>query len=250
MRFDVHALQQFYASRLGLEGRNRVQARLSALWPDVRGLDVLGLGYPTPFLDAIAANARRTVAAMPAAQGAETWPGAGPGRVALVDEARLPFMDAIFDRALIVHFIEESAALQQHLREVWRVMAPEGRVVVIAANRLGLWARADATPFGHGRPFSRGQLSALLRAAMLEPTASTFAVHYPPLDWGPALRAAGLIERCGAVLRSPFAGVVMMEAVKRLEIGPVPKRSPLQIARAPARGRLATRAATRTKERP
>lgn len=246
MRFDVHALQLFYASRLGQDGRARVQVRLDALWPDVAGLDVLGLGYATPYLDALAPKARRAVAAMPAAQGAESWPGARPGRVALVDEARLPFMDAIFDRALIVHFIEESDALSQHLREVWRVLAPEGRVVVIAANRLGLWARADATPFGHGRPFSRGQLSALLRDAMLEPTASAYAVHYPPVGWGPGLRLSGMMERIGAAIRSPFAGVVMMEAIKRLEIGPAPKRAPLQIARAPARGRLATRRATRT----
>jgi hypothetical protein len=76
------------------------------------------------------------------------------------------------------------------LREVWRVTAPEGRVIAIAANRTGLWARTDSTPFGHGRPYSRSQLAALLRDAMFEPTASARALYAPPWSWRPMLALA------------------------------------------------------------
>ena len=55
------------------------------------------------------------------------------------------------------------------LQEVWRVLAPSGRVIIAVVARDGLWANAESTPFGHGRPYSRRQLAALLREAELEP---------------------------------------------------------------------------------
>lgn len=219
MRVDVLALQRFYESPLGQATRRMVSQRLAAVWPDAVGLDVLGIGYASPYLDLWRTQARRTVCLMPAGQGGERWPGEGACLVAVGEEARLPFTDSVFDRVLIVHALEEAESVRLMLRDVWRVMAPEGRLVVVAANRLGLWARADSTPFGHGRPYSRGQLGDLLRAALFEPTASARALHAPPLNWAPFTALADGIERLGGVIVSPFAGLVMMEAVKRLYVG-------------------------------
>jgi SAM-dependent methyltransferase len=235
MRVDVLALQRFYASPLGQIAQRMIAARLRALWPSAQGLDFLGLGYPTPYLDLWRADARRAVALMPAAQGAEHWPPAGPGLTALADETRLPFPDAVFDRVLVVHALEEAEAVRPMLREVWRVMAPEGRLVVVAANRLGLWARTDATPFGHGRPYSRGQLGELLRGAMFEPTASARALHAPPLAWPFVGALADGVERIGDLIGSPFAGLVMTEAVKRLHASTAKAGKGVLLAQAPAR---------------
>ncbi|HRE43012.1 MAG TPA: methyltransferase type 11, partial [Terricaulis sp.] len=87
---------------------------------NVEGLDVLGLGYAAPYLDRFRPTARRVCALMPAEQGVEPWPGEGAVCSVLSEEARLPFIDAVFDRVLIVHALEEAAALQPLLREVWR----------------------------------------------------------------------------------------------------------------------------------
>ena len=111
---------------------------------------------------------------------------------ALSEEARLPFMDAVFDRVLMVHGLEECDAAPAMLREVWRVMAPEGRLVVIAANRWSLWAQSDISPFGYGRPYSRTQLASLLGDSMFEPVVSARALYVPPWRW-----AAGA-ARCWA----------------------------------------------------
>lgn len=216
MRVDVFAMQNFYASRLGLVARRMALRRLAALWPSCAGLDVLGCGYAPPYLERYRGDARRTVAHMPESQGAERWPQGGPCDTVLGDETRLPFTDSVFDRVILVHALEEADNPAALLREVWRVMAPEGRLLVIAANRAGLWARADGTPFGHGRPFSRGQLGRLLSEALFEPTASAVALHVPPAPWGPLLSLADGLERAGELLASPFGGLVMMEAVKRL----------------------------------
>jgi SAM-dependent methyltransferase len=235
MRVDVAALQTFYGTRLGRVALRAAGTRLTSLWDDCTGLDVLGVGFAPPYLEAWRVGPRRTLAFMPSAQGTVRWPADGPNAAVQGDETRLPFMDAVFDRVLLVHALEEAEAPRLLLREVWRVMAPEGRLVVIAANRAGLWARADATPFGHGRPFSRRQLSRLLADSLFEPTASAIALHAPPLNWTPVTALADAFERTGKLLRAPFGGLVLMEAVKRLSAAPAKEARKVLVAKAPAR---------------
>jgi SAM-dependent methyltransferase len=235
MRVDVLALQRFYSSPLGDAARRMAGRRLAALWPQVNGLDVLGLGYPTPYLEPFRASARRVTALMPAAQGAERWPAGEPSLTALAEEARLPFMDAVFDRVLIIHALEEVESVSPLLREVWRVMAPEGRLVVIAANRWGLWAQVDATPFGHGRPYSRAQLGGLLADAMFEPVASARALYAPPIGWSAIARAAEAFERVGELIWPAQGGLVLMEAVKRLYADTSRSEQRVLLAKAPVR---------------
>jgi SAM-dependent methyltransferase len=127
MRRDVLELRDFYASPLGAAAREALGAKLGEAWGDAHGLDVLGLGYATPWLEPLRPTARRTVAAMPASQGVEVWPGEGRPLSALAEETALPFMNALFDRVLIVHGLEESDDPARMLAEVWRVLAPTGR---------------------------------------------------------------------------------------------------------------------------
>jgi hypothetical protein len=78
------------------------------------------------------------------------------------------------------------------LRELWRVMAPQGRVIFIVPNRRGMWARFDSTPFGHGRPFSRQQLTNMLSDQLFSPTRWANALFVPPFDWSFLVRSATL----------------------------------------------------------
>lgn len=234
MRVDVLALQRFYSSPLGEIARRAAARRLAALWSHADGLDVLGLGYATPYLPAYAARARRAIALMPAAQGVEPWPG-GANLSVLSEDARLPFMDAIFDRILIVHALEETGNARAMLREVWRVLAPEGRLVVVTANRWSFWAQSAVSPFGHGRPYSRMQLADLLADAMFEPVASARALYAPPSTWSPFLRAGDAFERVGETLWPAFGGLLLMEAVKRLYASTARSDARVLLAKAPVR---------------
>jgi len=211
MRRDVLDLRRFYASPLGRAAREMIGRKLDEAWGDAHDLDVLGLGYATPFLDL--PRARRAVAAMPAAQGVEAWPGGAPGRACLAEEAALPFPNALFDRILVVHGLEESDDPLALMRETCRVLAPSGRVVIVAASRLGLWSDAEETPFGNGRPFTRHQLEALVREAELEPMAWSRALYVPPAKW--MLGLAGGFEQVGSRLWPAFSGLILLEAVKQ-----------------------------------
>lgn len=213
MRQAILGLREFYASPLGRVAREMVSRKVAEAWVDADGLDILALGYATPFLDGLTARARRAVAVMPAGQGVEAWPLGGPNRACLAHEAALPLANALFDRVLAVHALEESDDPVALLREVARVLAPSGRAILAVTARHGPWANAETTPFGHGRPFSRRQLEAAVSEADLEPMGWTRALYAPPLAW--AARWAEGFERAGARLWPPFAGLILIEAAKQ-----------------------------------
>lgn len=213
MRRDILELRAFYASELGRRARTLIGRKLTQAWGEAGGQDLLGLGYATPYLGAFRSRARRVIAAMPAQQGVEIWPAPEGNLSTLADEEALPFRNALFDRILVIHAVEESPDPPALLREVWRVLAPAGRVIVAVAARDGLWANHEGTPLGHGRPYSRRQLAALLREAELEPAGYTRALYLPPVDW--MAGAAETFETLGARLWPRFSGVLLMEAVKQ-----------------------------------
>ncbi|WP_041807660.1 MULTISPECIES: class I SAM-dependent methyltransferase [Rhodopseudomonas] len=216
MMMDVVDLRGFYSSRLGIVARRLINRSIQRRWPDARGDRVLGFGYPTPYLGLFRDSSERCIAFMPAAQGVLKWPTARPTLSTLVDEHALPLPDAAVDRILLVHALEMSDDPERLLREVWRVLAPAGRLLAIVPNRRGVWARLDNTPFGHGRPYSRPQIADLLRRTWFTPTGWGEALFVPPLAQGWLLRSAPAWERVGAAASLPLAGVHMVEATKQV----------------------------------
>jgi len=55
------------------------------------------------------------------------------------------------------------------MRQLWRVLTPSGKLLIVAPNRTSLWAQVERSPFAHGRPFNYGQLDTLLRDALFVP---------------------------------------------------------------------------------
>lgn len=216
MRADVVDLRDFYATSLGHAAQLVVGQRLREIWPDVRGLTLVGFGYATPYLGPFRGEAARTVAVMPASQGVLHWPREGASQTALVEETELPFPDLSVDRLLLAHGLETAEQVRPLMREIWRVLAGDGRLLVMVPNRRGLWARFEHTPFGHGRPYSPGQISRLFRESMFTPTRTDAALYFPPLSWRVAPAAAPAWERLRAWGLSTFAGVVIVEAVKQI----------------------------------
>ena len=216
MRQNVIHLEQFYASRLGGAAKDMAIRRLDNLWPDLVGRDVLGYGYCWPYLSAYAGQARSVVLAMPAAQGAIAQATRRGICACLTEDHQLPFADASFDYVFVAHGVEEAPDLDALLKELWRVTRPEGKIVVLASNRVGLWARSDNTPFGAGRPFSRTQLRGALRSAGFVPTIWSGALFVPPTARLSRPSIVQGFERFGETVWPSFSGLVLVEALKRL----------------------------------
>lgn len=219
MHIDVEELRDFYNTRLGVLVRRRLASHIAVRWRERSITCLIGLGFANPYLSA-ARNPKRVGALMPADQGALIWPGYAPTRSVMVREDRLPLADNSVDQVLLTHCLEVSDRPRAMLREIWRVLTPEGRVLIIVPNRRGVWSRLDHTPFGHGSPFSRNQLERLLTDAMLTPEHWSSALYFPPLRFKILQRAAPVIERVCSPLGATFAGVLLVEARKEL-CGPV-----------------------------
>ena len=130
------------------------------------GLSLLGVGFASPYVRAWTGSARRCVVATPSQVGAVRWPTVSGNLTCTMAEDALPFPDLCFDRIVVVHGLEAVDSARSLLREVWRVLKDDGRLLVVAPNRVGLWAHVESTPFGHGQPYSPGQIGRLLASSM------------------------------------------------------------------------------------
>jgi len=234
MSIDVVDLRNFYGQHLGVVARRFVSRGIRSRWNDAAGLRVLGVGYATPYLGLFRETAERCLAFMPAPQGVVKWPTARPALAALVDEYEMPLPDAAVDRVLLIHALEMSQDAPALLREVWRVLASGGRLMAVVPNRRGLWARMDHTPFGHGRPYSRSQITSLLRETWFTPTGWDEALYVPPIARGWFLRSAVAWERTGATISAPFAGVHIVEATKQVYRAVPARREKRRLVAVPA----------------
>lgn len=213
MRTDILDIQAFYDTPLGDSAAGFIGGRLSEAWPTVTGLRIAGFGYCVPYMDRFAA-AERAFCLVPEGMGYVSPLNAC--RTCLTADLAWPLPDASMDRIVIVHGLEEAAAPRRLLREAWRVLADDGRLIIVAAHRRGTWAMVESTPFSAGRPWSRGQLSRLLKSTMFTPAAFTSALYFPPLDYPFMLRAARAWEQAGHHLWSALAGVTLVEAIKEI----------------------------------
>ncbi|MGH1455187.1 MAG: class I SAM-dependent methyltransferase [Alphaproteobacteria bacterium] len=214
---SIQELETFYDSEIGKVVQSILARRVEKLWPDLHDYRVLGCGYSVPYLAPYLGKAERVIAMMPERQGVRAWPKNSKNLVMTCRESRMPIENVSIDRALLVHHLECCDHLKDSLREIWRVLKPNGRVLIIVPNRVGFWARADLLPFGRGHPFTMAQALFCLRDNLLVPEHYESALFVPPLPDSPVMmRFANVIERIGHKVFPFVAGVHIIECSKQV----------------------------------
>ena len=224
---DVKRLIDFYKSPLGKISRALVREEIVRFTGQMDQRRVLGLGFATPYLRFTLDKAERVLAFMPARQGSSAWPREGPSHTVLCDPLEMPLTDAAVDIIVAVHAFEHVSDAEELMRELWRVAAPNARLIVVVPRRRGLWAGLDNTPFGDGNPFSRSQMERLLRAHSFVPEAFREALYLPPSSHRLVLKFARFFERFLRLFGPAFAGVIVVSARKEL-FPAVPRRKKLE----------------------
>lgn len=227
MRPDVLTIHRFYESPLGRRAAAVIGTQILNFLPQAHDMTTVGLGYAAPYLDLYHgddAPVGRTLAFMPDRQGVCHWPNLNKSRSCLVDPYHMPLADSAVDRVLLVHSLEHAHKPTHLLREVWRVLAPGGQVVVVVPNRLRTWSAAEATPFGHGKPYSKKQLFRLMTDQMLPPDDWCTVLMMPPFQWRGASRMMAVGEKVIRVLGRNLGGALMVCARKQV-YGALPKRA-------------------------
>jgi len=220
MPLDINNINAFYSSHLGLTTQRVIGKHIAEVWTEVRGMNVLGVGLSSPYLGGFQKKeAKNVLSAVPVAGKFLHRPGGLTKQCFFYSETLLPLPDLSMDRILIVHALEHVEAVRPFLREIWRVLSGNGRLMVITPNRRGIWAQFDRTPFGYGQPYSTNQLSKLLLDNMFTPTNSSGILCIPPSKSRVILSAAPALERIGQRFFHAISGVISVEASKEVYAG-------------------------------
>lgn len=163
----------------------------------------------------------------------EPWPGL-PRWAFVAHAAAMPFPAASLDLVVLPHTLELSADPHAVLREVERVLVPEGRVVISGLNPASLWGLRQA----RAHLCARLGIDVLGASRLYLPEAGEFIGHWRLRDWlrllsfevedchfgayRPAVRTDkwlqrwGWIESVGARWWPILGAVYFITAVKRV----------------------------------
>ena len=216
MYFDITHLCEFYDQPLGQIVHRNANEVIKKFWPTLSDRRLMGLGYATPYLDNYLGNSERVIAGMPAAQGVIHWPKNEKNLAFLAEDTELPCEDSSIDNVLVIHGLEMTRDPISMLNEIWRVLTPAGRLIVLTANRRGLWSRVESTPFGYGHPYSRGQLTTQLTQCDYKIVKVETILHFPPIKNQLLLTSGKAIETIGSKLWPQFGGLLVAEAEKSM----------------------------------
>ncbi|MBT9549650.1 MAG: class I SAM-dependent methyltransferase [Hydrogenophaga sp.] len=162
-------------------------------------------------------------------------PSNGSPRVALVtNAAALPFPEASIDLVVLPHTLELSADPHHVLREVERVLVPEGRVVISGFNPNSLWGlrqsrgrladRMGLSAWGVSRLYlpeagdfiGPGRLRDWLRLLSFEVESERFGCYRPAVRSDKWLQRMAWMDRAGPRWWPIFGAVYFVVAVKRV----------------------------------
>jgi len=198
------------------------QAAIDDAVVDVFGYHALQCG--TPGHDFLRSN--RMPHRVVAHTGSEPGPVAEHGHSLLaIDQfEELPFATQSLDLVVLPHVLEMTADPHQVLREVDRVLRPEGRVIVTGFNPVSLWGlrQSAGLPLGYGflppqsRLISLLRLRDWLRLLSYTPSDSQHGCFRPACMSERWLERFSFIERAGDRWWPILGAVYLQSAIKRL----------------------------------
>jgi SAM-dependent methyltransferase len=215
---DVVSLREFYASSLGECVRRDLSRAISRHWGSEAqtATSLVGLGFAPPYLRPFLSSTASVLSVMFPHMGGMYWPVDSSNHTVLAQEAELPLYDQSVQRLLLVHALEHSPHLTTLMSEVFRVLVPGGRALMVVPNRRGLWSRTTNNPFGFGHPYHSTQLRHRAELAGLSWIKMSTSLFYPPSSSRLLLKTSRWIECAGELCLPLMGGVVLVEVEKQL----------------------------------
>ena len=230
---SIIALDGWLKSPAGIYVRQWEQACLDELTVDIFGYNAVQVGLPQ--IDALAANRmpNKWQAATRLSNMDELAIAAGNKQIAVaLDFAELPFASQSLDLVVMPHVLEFAAEPHQVLREVERVLIPEGQLIICGFNPASLWGlrqsvrRITRSPYlpVAGEFISLPRMKDWLKLLNLGVTRSHFGCYAPPARTTQWLNRFAFMENAGKRWWPYLGAVYMVHAVKRVKgmtlIGP------------------------------
>ncbi len=186
------------------------QAQFDSAVEDVFGYRAAQLGLPA--VDCLRQNriAYRITAAIE------------QGAAVTADPLQLPFASNSLDLIVLPHVLESHTEPHHVLREVERVLVPEGQVVISGFNTLSLWGLRQSLAWGNaGAPWDSKFIGLLrlkdwLKLLGFELNGGVFGCYAPPFSSEKWLKRFDFMEKAGARWWPIMGGAYVVRAAKRV----------------------------------
>lgn len=188
------------------------EAKLDAMVADIFGYNAVQIGLPDRPLLRASRISHRVVAAR-ASRHAQV----------LTEAHALPFATASIDLVLLAHVLEFSRHPHEVLREVERVLVPEGSVIVAGFNPFSLFglrralARNRSTSPWSGHYFTAMRIRDWLELLGFETEPSSYGCYAPPMRSTKWIERWRFMDRAGDRWWPVFGGVYVLHGVKRVQ---------------------------------
>jgi SAM-dependent methyltransferase len=232
---SIVKLSEFLCSPPGRYVLDWEQLHLDAAVADIFGYHALQLGLPE--IDALREN-RMPLRFCAADRQLEVGVDKAERRVAIINRYdELPFATHSIDLVVMPHILEFAADPHQVLREVERVLVPEGHVVITGFNPASLWglrqfcSRLGASPFlpREGHFIALPRVKDWLKLLSFDFARGRFGCYAPSTRSATWLNRWRFMEKAGDRWWPVLGAVYMLTAVKRVRgmrlVGKVWKRS-------------------------
>jgi SAM-dependent methyltransferase len=247
----------FHALQMGMPGLQGLRAnRMPHRWLASDGMDDLG----EPASDVAEPETMLTTPSAASTTTPATPAQAGRVNIRCHFDA-LPISNQSLDLVVMPHTLDLARNPHETLREVERVLVPDGRIVISGFNSTSLWGAAQraghlrqrlgsnsATYMPPFQPARQGgphhsdfigyrRLRDWLRLLSIDIEGGRFGCYVPPVTSDVWLRRMGWMEKTGDRWWPVFGAVYFIVAVKRVRgmrmVG-LAKRDPAKLAKAPA----------------
>jgi SAM-dependent methyltransferase len=209
---SIQGFEQWLHTPAGQYVLDWEQATHDALVSDIFGFNAVQLSLPAH--DFLRANR------MPLRLHSDDGRAEGPVDV-FSDLHHLPLASNSVDLVVLPHALEFDAHPHQVLREVERVLVPEGQVIVSGFNPLSLWglrrrfSRQPALPPWRGSYIAHWRLKEWFSLLGFEYQTGAFGCYAPPMTRDPWLQRFAFMDRWGQRAWPYMGAVYVVQAVKR-----------------------------------
>jgi SAM-dependent methyltransferase len=207
------SLHDWFSQPLGSYLLERERLWLDQVVPDIFGYHAIQLGFPQFDLLRESRIVHRVTVAPAAVNEVK------PHVQAQFHE--LPFEPQSIDLCVLPHVLEFTELPHEILREIDRVMRPEGRILILGFNPWSLFGvrrlwSSQGYPW-QGQFVSLVRMKDWLQLLGFEPSSGRLTCYIPPCDTAKWQQRWQFLEKAGDRWWGVSGGVYMLEAIKRVQ---------------------------------